>query len=89
MNKEKRRAGRAIRKRRRKDMELLAAVSSIDYNALGEGLVQVMAQLGEHFTRAFSEARRSFEDFCLAYQESVEQERRMTHMSLTDGKEAE
>ena len=89
MNKNKRRAGRAIRKQRRRNMELFAAVSAIDLDALGEAMVQVATQLGQHFTRAIEETRKSFEEFAASYRECLDQNYRMTHMALTTGKETE
>ena len=85
MSTEKRRAGRAIRKQRREQREVLAAVAKINLAALGQAMVDAFTSMWEAVVDAFVFVGTQMLAFAEAYSESRQQEYRMTYRALTTG----
>ncbi len=81
MTKERRHAGRAIRKARREQREAIAAIAAIDFT----GLIDLMADAFANAARVVAEA---FTQLAHAITEHEAQQFRMAHRALTTGKEA-
>lgn len=85
MSKEKRRIGRAIRKQRREQRELMAAVTAIDFGKLGDAMDEVASQIGRAFAEVVELTTQAFTEFVSLYVEAKQREYRMTHRALTTG----
>lgn len=87
MNRQRRLAGRAIRRQLREQREAIAALSRIDLNDLGQRMVAAFS----HFCRAIEEAVKSIARLyfvlAAAHQSNAEREYRMTYRALTTGGE--
>lgn len=81
MTKERRHAGRAIRKARREQREAIAAIAAIDLT----GLIEMV---GEAFANAARVIVDAFAQLAHAITEYEAQQFRMAHRALTTGKEA-
>lgn len=81
MNKQKRYAGRAIRKERRELREMLAVIDKIDFDALWDGVAEAFAALGRVLAEATASIARAYAE----YTDAVEREYRMTYRALTTG----
>ncbi|MBG9889844.1 hypothetical protein ABE10_25480 [Bacillus toyonensis] len=83
MNRQKRHAGRAIRRQRRERHQVMGAVATIDWGALGALFTRAMEWLG----RVVAAVASAVEDLVRAYLDAVAREHRMTYRALTTGGE--
>lgn len=83
MNKQKRHAGRAIRRQRREQQQVIKAFATIDWDALGALFTNAMEQLG----RVVASFVSAVEDLARADLDAAAREHRMTYRALTTGSE--